>query len=160
MDSVVLGLKLVSVGWLVMAAVGVAVLGVILWILRARVRDAMTFLVVALLAIPIGIKLIQERTVFSSQASDQIKVVDTRAYRTEQGDVVVYVTFSQPAFAILQYQDEANRTESVLPVGKVQPRTGHTFELSGLKAVSGAMKVVVNGMSVGEVQIGLDEDGL
>lgn len=138
----------------ILAAVGVSGAGVVLWIYRDRLRDLRTLLTLAalLLTIPLGAQLIRERTDLLPKAEEEVSIVAVEVQQMEEGRSVVYVTLSHPAVAYMVYTpQETGEEKIVVGRGRVEKRTGHSFEVVG----GGQAVFVVNGrtMEWGPVEI-------
>ena len=123
----------VNVGLGLFIGVIVAGGGAVLWGFWDKLRDARALLTIAalLISLPLGVRLILERTSFRNIAAEELSIVAVEINQTTAGELVIYLTLSRPAVAYMEYKPSGlNKSTLVFALGKVEPRIGHTFVLS------------------------------
>ena len=141
-----MGAQLVKTGWIVLGVVAMIMFGGIIWLYRDKLKDAKALMMVAitLLLIPIGAKLVLDRTNLFPRADVEIRVVDTQVQK-KGNSAIVYLTLSEPAVAYMEFKDlEFGKMQIIIAGGKVEKRIGHTFEIKDVGKLGGEMVFVIN----------------
>ena len=94
----------VNVGLGLFIGVIVAGVGAFLWVFRDKLRDARSLLTIAalLISLPLGVRLILERTSFRNIAAEELSIVAVEINQTTAGELVIYLTVSRPAGGYLE----------------------------------------------------------
>ncbi len=97
-------------------------------------------------SLPLGVKLVMERTNFLSQASSYATVTAYETKKNPTGGTVVYVTLSDAAVVYLELEDGTGKKQVVVPEGRVEPRYAHSFILKGINDSKLTGRIFVNGI--------------
>lgn len=137
----------------VFIAVGVlASLGFVVWVIwmyhhsgRLREASGIVSAIAMIASLPLGAKLISERTSLISSAATDPVVVQVQSERVSADEEVLYVTLSDAAFMYLELPEEKYNKEVILSQGRVDPRIAHSFIVKNPAGVKLSLKLYVNG---------------
>ena len=141
----------VNVGLGAFVVAMVVVLGFLVWAYRDKLRDAraLVALVALLISLPLAGRLVLERTSFRNIAVEELKIAAVEVIRAEGDEWVIYLTLSRPAVAYAKYKDiGSGKSKLIFALGKVEPRVGHTFIISGVGREGGEVVFVINGQEM------------
>ena len=141
---------------LVIFAIVVAIMGgAVLWLYRDTFRQARAMLafLAMLMFIPVGAKLVLQKTKLQTSADTQPLIIAIDTKKIDSTKAVVYLTLSEPGYAFAQLaENSTGKTTTVVPLGGEEKRIGHTFEINLTVSGGGKLKFVVNGEMVERVE--------
>jgi len=151
--SEVVGLTstLLNIGTGVIIGAALIFLWSVAWLFRTKFRDlkALLLIAMALIMLPYGVKLAQEKTGVPTQANVVLKVENLQIVHTKPGEVMVYFTTPSKVIAYLEYTDaETGQTQAYFPLYAVVKTDTHAIPISKTGSKGGTVVFVLNGAKV------------
>lgn len=110
---------------------------------RLKNASGIVTLVAMIASLPLGTRLVMERSSFLSRASSEPQVVAVQYQPSGQGGTI-YVTLTEAGFVYMEFETNSGK-QIVLGQGKVEPRIAHSFVISDAQEFTSEGKIFVNG---------------
>jgi putative effector of murein hydrolase LrgA (UPF0299 family) len=146
-----MGVALLNMGAGVIVGAAVLFLLAVAWLYRSKFQDlkAMLMVAMALIMLPAGIGLVQERTGLLTRASVEMRVENLQIAAVDLGTLMVYFTTPKETIAFVEYTDTlTGKTTTFFPEYPIARQSGHAVPVSGVGADGGTITFVIDGQKV------------
>ena len=147
-EAVGLMATLLNVGSGVIVGAAVVFLWAVAWLYRTKFKDlkAMLLVAMAILMLPPGVRLVQEKTGLFTRASVNIKVENIQVAEVRPGEVMVYFTTSDKAMVFVEYTDrQSGKTKAYFPIFPIARTRAHGILVTDMGDQGGSVVLVING---------------
>jgi len=102
-------------------------------------------LLILCLSIPLGLSLVQKKTVFFSKASQKIEISNLEKVPVNATETLVTFTTSKPVIVYMEYLNNEKNEIPVLPTYTLEKRTDHAFLVTNTQNKENNLYIVANG---------------
>lgn len=110
---------------------------------RLKNASGIVTLVAMIASLPLGTRLVMERSSFLGRASSEPQVVAVQYQPTEKGGTA-YITLTEAGFVYVEFETVRGK-QIIVSQGKVEPRIAHSVVISDPQEFMGEGKIFVNG---------------